>query len=126
MAVFKCPKITTDQRVNLIFEESEILYDTNLKTYFGGDGVTMGGFPIGGTFSITRELITITQANVDSKSFALLTSPNNPQNSKLTFINGTVQLYGIDFVINENIVEWEGLGLDGFIEEGDIILIEYN
>ena len=126
MAVFKCPKITTAQRLNLVFQESEILYDIDLKQYFGGDNLTIGGFPIGGNFEINRELITINQVNLDTKSFNLLKTPTNPENTKLTFINGTVQIYSIDFIIDQNVVEWEALGLDNFVEINDIILIEYN
>jgi hypothetical protein len=126
MAIFKCPKITTAQRLNLVFEESEIFYDVDLKQYFGGDNFTQGGFLIGNNFEINRELITITQENLNSKSFNILKSPVNPEKTKLTFINGTIQIYSIDFLINQNIITWENLGLDNFIELNDIILIEYN
>ena len=43
MAVFKVPRITTSLRQALLLEEAELVYDTNLKKFFGGDGVTLGG-----------------------------------------------------------------------------------
>lgn len=43
MAVFKVPRITTALRQDLLLEEAEIVYDVDLKKFFGGDGVTVGG-----------------------------------------------------------------------------------
>lgn len=43
MAVFRVPRITTVQRLPLLLDEGEIVFDTDLKTFFGGDGITLGG-----------------------------------------------------------------------------------
>lgn len=43
MAIFKAPRITTADRIALVLGLSEIVYDTDLNGFFGGDGVTAGG-----------------------------------------------------------------------------------
>jgi hypothetical protein len=43
MAIFRVPRITTTQRSILLLEEGEIVFDTDLKKFFGGDGITLGG-----------------------------------------------------------------------------------
>lgn len=126
MAIFRCPKITTAQRSELVLSEAEIVFDTDLKLYFGGDNDRVGGFPLGDGSQPIKELIEINQNQIDNKSITLTSLPLNPTASKFTFINGTVQLYGIDYVIDGQNIDWQGLGLDGFIEVGDLVLIEYN
>ncbi len=56
MAVLKVPRITTADRTSLLLMASEIVYDTDLDLFFGGDGVTLGGFQIGSTISDLGDL----------------------------------------------------------------------
>ena len=68
MAVFRVPRITTEQRERLILLESEVVFDINLKKYFGGDSLTQGGFLIGAGTSLTNfERIPLTQQNINDK-----------------------------------------------------------
>lgn len=46
MSIWKVPRVTTAQRLTITPEESEVLYDTTSKTYWGGDGITVGGVPL--------------------------------------------------------------------------------
>jgi len=43
MAIFRVPRITTPLRSGLLLQEGEIVFDTDLKKFFGGDGITIGG-----------------------------------------------------------------------------------
>lgn len=126
MAIFKVPKITTEQRLGIIFQEAEVVYDQDLKRYFGGDNLTVGGFPIGQGTEPFLQIIEISSQNVIDKKITLSNSSINPSKTEFSFINGTTQLLGIDYEFaSPNEISWDGLGLDGFIESGDVILIEY-
>ena len=47
MGVFRVPRATTEQRMSYVLQEAEIVFDTDLRSYFGGDGLTFGGFDVG-------------------------------------------------------------------------------
>lgn len=47
MAILRVPRITTAQRLPLILLDAEVVFDTDEVMFYGGDGVTPGGFPIG-------------------------------------------------------------------------------
>lgn len=127
MAIFRAPRLTTTQRATLTLASSEIVYDTDQKTFYGGDNLTVGGFPIGSGVGKKFQLIEITSQMVIDKQLELTSIPLFPSGISLEFINGTRQLYGVDFTLipSTKIISWDGLGLDGFIESGDVIYIQY-
>ena len=61
MGKFLAPRITTSDRSSLTPDAAEILYDTDLEQYFGGDGSTLGGIPLGGSAAWID--VTVTNAN---------------------------------------------------------------
>lgn len=126
MAIFKCPKITTEQRLQLILQESELVYDLDQKIYYGGDSVRLGGFPLGEPVLPKIEIRVITQGEIDQGFLILDSNVSAPSLTRLHFINGTTQLFDIDYTIEEgfNLV-WEGYSLEGFIEAGDVVRVEY-
>ena len=130
MAVFRAPKITTDQRTGLLLSESEIVYDTDLKAFFGGDGALIGGFPIGnGNFGSEKyvvEQIVLSTDDINNKNVKLLNTPVDSQYVTLTIKHGISQINGEDFVVINDTISWNGLGLDGFLEVGDVLIIEYS
>lgn len=73
------------------------------------------------------ELVKITDQMISEKGFFLKSGLTIPEIIILEFINGTRQIYGIDFVVLEstNFLTWEGLGLDSFIQKDDIIFLQY-
>jgi hypothetical protein len=75
--------------------------------------------------SITVLSITIKQSDVNHKYITLPTMPVDPQAVSLSFVGGTVQLNGIDFIVVGDQLSWDGLGLDGFIEKDDQIIVTY-
>lgn len=46
MAILRVPRITTALRQTLLLQEAELVFDTDLKKFFGGDGLTVGGVEI--------------------------------------------------------------------------------
>jgi hypothetical protein len=125
MAVFKAPRITSLQRNTLLLEASEIVYDTDINSFFGGNGIDIGGFPIGQGSSGSVFSYTVTQEDIDRGFFFLPSAPFYPSNVRLNIIGGIEQINGIDFVVNEDVLSWDGLGLDNFLETGEILLIQY-
>ncbi len=126
MAIFKAPRITTLQRLSLVLQPSEIVYDLDTKSFWGGNGDTLGGFPIGvGSAEGSFEYITLTQENIDSKSVQLSRAPISQNHIVIEVIGGITQLYGVDYTTNLDIMSWDGLGLDGYLIAGDIILVSF-
>lgn len=126
MAIFKAPRITTLQRLGLLLQASEIVYDLDTKSFWGGNGTTLGGFPLGAGSTFGEfELITITQDNLDTKSAQLSKAPMGSQFLMLEIIGGITQLYDVDYTFAGDILSWDGLGLDNFLEVGDILVIKY-
>lgn len=126
MAIFKAPRITTGQRVGLLLEESEIVYDVNQKYFYGGNGVTLGGLPIGAGVGSTTEIFTLTQTDLDNKFITLSNPPLFPGSVTLVPGGGIPQINGIDFEVAGNKLSWDSLGLDGnFLELNEILIIQY-
>ena len=127
MAIFRVPKITTTDRSQLVLSESEIVYDKDAASFFGGDDATVGGFEIGKNagLKIKTEKLVITQAIIDNKNISLQKQPTNPNDILFLPEGGIRQNYGTEFTLLGNVLTWENLGLDGFLEVDDIINITY-
>lgn len=125
MAIFKVPRITSLQRTNLVLEAAEIVFDTDLKIYFGGDGATQGGVPLAKGGGSIVELFTLTQTDIDNKQIILNQSPLDAMAVKLLPQGGIEQINGVDFIVENNVLRWNGFGLDNFLEAGDIITVTY-
>ena len=73
-----------------------------------------------------NELREITIQEIEDKNILLSNNASTSDSFGLHFINGTSQVIGIDFFLqSDNIIAWENMGLDGFIEAGDLIKLEY-
>lgn len=125
MAIFRVPRITTAQRERLVLLSSEVVFDLDLKKYFGGDSSTLGGFLIGSNLGFRFERIEITEEHIQNKQVILEGTPFNPTAVNLTFEKGLPQVYGIDFTIQGRVLSWDGKGLDGFIDDTDVLLVQY-
>jgi hypothetical protein len=72
------------------------------------------------------EKITVTQQMVDDKGIHLSILPLNPSAVQLSFVGGVGdQDNGEDFSVSGDFVSWDGLGLEGFVEVGDVLKIRY-
>lgn len=125
MAVFKAPRITTPQRSIIVLEKSELVYDTDSNLFYGGNGSDLGGFPIGQGSSQTYLNYTLTSHDINNKFITLPGAPMHPDLLRLNIVGGIEQINSIDFTVSEAIVSWEALGLDSFLEENDILIIQY-
>lgn len=77
-----------------------------------------------GSSGLNFEYHTVTAAEVAAKQFSLLKDPAGSQVC-IDIIEGTSQQPAIDYAISGRIVSWDGLALDGVIEEGDIVRCIY-
>jgi len=127
MAIFRLPKITTTERTQIILSPAEIVFDIDTSTFYGGDGLTLGGFEIGKDIQLKlkKETISLTQGNINDKKVTLIHNPQNVENIILIPQGGIEQIYDVDFTIIGKDVHWNGLGLDGFLEVDDIINVIY-
>lgn len=125
MAVFKAPRISSSQRATLTLEASEIVYDTDLNSFYGGNGIDLGGFPIGQGASSSNLTYTLTELDVQRSFIVLPNEPFSPSTVKLDVFGGIPQINGIDFIVSGDVLSWSGLGLDNFLEPGETLLIQY-
>lgn len=122
MAIFKAPKLTALQRKELVLEVSELVYDVDNKAFYGGDGSTLGGFLVSGSAAETIEL---NQQDIDNKFVTLAQTPLVSSAVSLTIDGGIPQINNVDFRVDGNRISWSELGLDGFLEETDVLIIQY-
>lgn len=125
MAIFKAPKITTIQRQQLLLDTSELVYDIDQNAFYGGDGVTIGGNLIGANSGYGFEEIPIIQQNLIDKYVILAQTPLIPSAVIVDMVGGIRQVNGVDYQIIGNKLTWEGLGLEGFIDDTDVLLVQY-
>jgi len=71
------------------------------------------------------ERITITANHLLTKSLQLTLAPALGYNVSITPREGCTQFLGLDFTISEKQVLWNELGLDGLLEVGDILQVDY-
>lgn len=72
-----------------------------------------------------QQKYTITLSEFTAKQVTLYPEPNNSDSVTVEFFGGTSQENGVDFVVTGDVLSWNGLGLDGFIEVNDIIIVRY-
>jgi hypothetical protein len=125
MAIFKAPKITSVQRSSLVLEGSEVVYDVDQKAFYGGDGTTSGGFPIGANAGSIYQRIELTQEDINNKFVTLASTPLISSAVIVTPEGGIAQAYGIDFIVVGSQLRWNNLGLDNFLDESDVLLVQY-
>lgn len=111
--------------MGLTLESSEVVFDTTMKSFFGGDGTTQGGFPIGKGIGTNVDKILLDQQSIDDKKVSLSSSPSVHRAVTLIPLGGIPQVNGIDFEVIGNELSWEGLGLDNFLEIGEQLIIQY-
>jgi hypothetical protein len=125
MAIFKAPKVTTNQRQGLVLEVSELVYDLDQKAFYGGDGLTPGGFLVGETSGFIVETIPLSMGDIENKFVTLIQTPLVPSAVVVNLEGGISQINGIDYTIDGNKISWNELGLDGFLDDTDVLIIQY-
>jgi hypothetical protein len=106
--------------VSLFFETQGDVY---LQAPFVTETSTGPATGYGGGWKHQR--IEISADDMTNKFFILNGIPTRPEVLLFLPEGGIPQFYGSEFTVNDNIVSWDGLGLDGFIEENEIIHVYY-
>ena len=72
------------------------------------------------------DVITIRQEHLDNKRLTLTKPPISWEKIRVAPEGGPNQIFYKDFIIqNDSELVWDGLGLDGLLELGDVLVIEY-
>lgn len=73
-----------------------------------------------------KERITLTQENINDKQVILSRVPIYPTAVTLCPDGGIPQVYSVDYIVSGLVLSWDSLGLDDFLEEGEVIEIGYS
>ncbi len=71
------------------------------------------------------EYHTITSLDVFSRGLQLEQYPMSPDDVAVNVVSGVPQMYGTDFVVVNNRLNWAGRNLEGLIAEGDELRLTY-
>jgi hypothetical protein len=71
------------------------------------------------------ELFTLTEYDVSQKRITLTLKPDLSYNISVTPREGCTQFYGSDFTVAGKDITWNSLGLDGLLDAGDILQVDY-
>jgi hypothetical protein len=77
------------------------------------------------TYEYFYEDVILTAQQIADKKITLSKNPAFPETLSFVPDGGTAQRYGEDYIVVGNEIRWEGLGLDNFLEEGEVIRITY-
>jgi len=69
--------------------------------------------------------ITLTPQNISDKFAILPYTPVLPDEVIVVPAGGIQQLNGIDFEVSGNVLSWGTLGLDGFLEVNDVLIVQH-
>jgi hypothetical protein len=71
------------------------------------------------------EIFNLTEEDIETKKVHLSGIPQNSLNVELTPYGGLSQRNGVDYTVSGNMITWDGLGLDSFLDITDTIVIRY-
>lgn len=74
---------------------------------------------------LRREEVTLSSKNIEDGEFELNSIPVNSDSVELIPKNGIVQKNGVDFVVHNSKIKFKNLGLDGFLEEDEVLFVRY-
>lgn len=87
------------------------------------DALTKG--QLDDTLFVKSETVEITAAMISAKQLSLSGTPKTGQGILVIPYEGLPQVQGVDYNLTSNVISWDGLGMDGIIEEGDTLEIYY-
>lgn len=91
-----------------------------LYVFFLINPATIGQAPSGGGTGIFVPFYhQVTPTDIANKYIVLPSTPTIPSSNIFDLPSGAPQVYGVDFIIVGNHLDWNGLGLDGIIGAGD-------
>lgn len=115
--------IVQQQRANPIFVERErFVIVSGARQGAPGPGGSGGG---SGGPGVRIVPITLTSANIASRSVTLPQQPSDPTLISITPRHGIAQFPGVDFVVSGALVSWSSLALEALVETGQTLLFIY-
>ena len=89
--------------------------------------LSLNGSNFQGTYNLVfcTETIELNQQDIDNKFVTLAQTPLVSSAVSLTIDGGIPQINNVDFKVDGNRISWSELGLDGFLEETDVLIIQY-
>ncbi len=98
----------------------------NSGKFLTTNGTSSSWATVSGGGAITNvEYHTITAPEASAKQFTLINTPTTVANTLCDIITGGPQAFTLDFTIVGNVFDWNGLGLDGILDTGDIVRLNY-
>lgn len=113
------PDTPPDDRVWLWYDSTDHIFKYKLD-----DGSVHNLIVPGQTF-FAEAAYTITPTDISNKYITLTYSPTVPAQVSFLMQNNPVKLFSVDFTVSGNQVQWTGLGLDGLILAGDVVVVQY-
>ena len=77
-----------------------------------------------GTF-LFQENIVLSEQNIIEKHVVLAAQPTDVNSVMLHPVGGPIQILNLDYQIINNLLTWDGLGLDGILASNDQLLVYY-
>ncbi len=68
---------------------------------------------------------TLDQEDIDAKYVVLSEAPIDMEMVRITIAGGLNQVWGVDFIIEGNILSWANHDLDGILAVGDTLIVEF-
>lgn len=78
-----------------------------------------------GINAVQSEIITLSSGMITAKQVTLVGTPKTNQGVLVVPKNGPPQVQDLDYTISGQVVSWDGLGMDGVLEENDILAVYY-
>lgn len=74
---------------------------------------------------------TLNNTDISNKAVILSKVPTNASKVNVDIPGGTLQVYSVDYTIDSALsanktLDWNGLGLDGLLASGDILVVTYS
>lgn len=111
----------------LVFQDDQFLAVAKKINFKESVRATLEGDTIQVVAAVTQNKFDfiVDQAALTNGSFQLPKMPLNPSLVRLIPQGGVEQINGVDFRIEGNSVIFKDLGLDGFIEVGEMLIVIY-
>lgn len=106
----------------------DIYYNTStdkFRKYENGSWSDWGSGGGGGS-GVNINKFTLDSTDISNKFITLSEAPATPGNTILTIIGGIVQDYGVDYTVSGTTLSWNGLFLDGILEIGDKLIVQFD
>lgn len=114
---------TWDQFTNQIEFVDPPELGVEIYIYYLTEGETVAPPTISGVEQSYVHTVSVTE--IMNKQLQLIATPAQPSKVLVDIVGGGTQVISIDFGITGDIFDWDGLGLDGVIEAGDLIRFHF-